>query len=685
MKPPSTRETWLPALSLAALTLALYAASLPAPFVWDDEDTILRNPAIRSAWPPWSHLRESPQPGHPLLNRPLVSLSFAANHAVGGLDVRGYRAVNVALHAVSVLLLLGIARRTLERLPRESRLFQRRRQAAWLLAALWAVHPLCTEAVVYITQRTTLMAGCFLLLSLYACTRYWSSDGRRRIWLAAAVAAGAAGMASKETMVAAPVVVFLYDWAFVSGSAGRALRGHGRLHGLLASTWGILVALLVTGGSREGNAGFDVALTPWDYLTIQADVVAHYLRMALWPEGLMLSWHRTLPESPAEYLPAGLLLLALLAAGSWALRARPRVGFLVLAFFVLLAPTSSLLPIATELAAERRMYLALIPVLALGVSAWLALWPTAGWLAEVAPGLILLVPLAAAAAATHARIGVWQSAQSVWADNVRRDPGNLRARNNLGQAALAAGDLARAEEQLLAALELRPDYAIARHNLALVRREQGRLDEAQELLARAVVDSPGQAESVLLLASVACQRERCDEALEPLARAARLLPGDPAPRVALARVYRQQGRPLDAERRLREALAVDPGHGTAYAELADLLVEQGLVEEAVAVLRLYAASAPLEARAHRRLGALLAASGRLDEGILHLRRATVLAPGDALAHHNLGVALVEKRCFVEATRALALAVRLDPTRSESLSALAQAQRAAERGEDAHAC
>ena len=121
--------------------------------------------------------------------------------------------------------------------------------SGWLslaIALLWALHPLQTEAVIYTTQRTELMVAFFYLTTLYCSLRYWATSelrSQRLVYLSLAVLACLAGMASKEVMVSAPLIVFLFDRTFIAGSAANALRRSWPLYVGLCSTWLLLLAL----------------------------------------------------------------------------------------------------------------------------------------------------------------------------------------------------------------------------------------------------------------------------------------------------------------------------------------------------------------------------------------------------------------------------------------------------------
>src|SRR5688572_15912022 len=162
---PWPQAAWLlMAATLAALAFAVYQGSLDVPFLWDDEIAIVENPRLRTLWPfgDAGYAVQSPESG-----RPVVRFTLALNHALGGLAVRGYHLFNLAVHVGAALLLFAIVRRTLARFPRW------REAAPWLAfltAAVWLVHPLQSEAVTYVIQRTELVMGFFSLATLLAAT-----------------------------------------------------------------------------------------------------------------------------------------------------------------------------------------------------------------------------------------------------------------------------------------------------------------------------------------------------------------------------------------------------------------------------------------------------------------------------------------------------------------------------------
>jgi len=156
-------------------------------------------------------------------------------------------------------------------------------------------------------------------------------------------------------MVVAPLIVVLYDWAFGFDSFAAALRARGSLYAGLASTWAILAIELWS--TPRATIGASATVGTWTYLINQADVVGRYLWLSIWPNALVLDYGLPRPLALPDVLPGALAIVALLAAAGVALLRSRAIGFLAVWFFLTLAPTSSVIPITSEVGAERRMYL----------------------------------------------------------------------------------------------------------------------------------------------------------------------------------------------------------------------------------------------------------------------------------------------------------------------------------------
>ena len=255
--------------------------------------------------------------------------------------------------------------------------------------------------------------------------------GRGRLWYAAAVGACALGMASKEVMVSAPLVVLLYDRLFISGSFRESLRRRWGWYLALAATWAILGLLVYLSLGRSGTAGFERG---HDRLGIRPDAVRlhHPLPAAgvlAKPAGAGL-WNRHRQQA-AEIVPYAIGVGLLLAATAAALALRPKWGFLGVWFFAILAPSSSLVPLVGQTEAEHRMYLPLAAVVTLVVlAAYAALERLGRRSAKAGTAVAVVLVLVVAAAlgwGTYQRNEDYQSVLAIWNDTALKCPLNWRA------------------------------------------------------------------------------------------------------------------------------------------------------------------------------------------------------------------------------------------------------------------
>jgi len=183
-------------------------------------------------------------------------------------------------------------------------------------------------------------------------------------------------MACKESMVTAPVMVALYDRAFVFGSLKEAFARRWRLYAGLGATWVVLVLLLL-GGARNHSAGFSAGVGVWTYLLNQTVMIVRYLYLTVWPWSLVSIYGWPASLTLADALPQAAAVCALLAATVVAMFRWPSLGFAGCWFFLTLAPTSSVVPIATEVGAERRMYLPLVALITFAVVGSAVVWDLA--------------------------------------------------------------------------------------------------------------------------------------------------------------------------------------------------------------------------------------------------------------------------------------------------------------------
>lgn len=440
-------------LWLAMLATAAYLTSFVGTFQFDDWAVIVDEERVHSlaAW--WASM-----PGI----RPVLKLSYALNWQ-SGLGLAGFHAVNLAIHLANTLLTCALLGRLAAPPP-----------AAFVAALVFALHPVQTEAVTYVSGRSASLAAAFALASLLA----WQAArdpalgvSRRALAWVASLALFLLALGTRETVFVVPAALVLLALC----DAQRPARWRAALlaalpHGL------VLIA-----------AGLAAATLPRYWMLLESSFTARDLGVNLFTQlhaiayligQLLMPWRLNAdPVLPlvTAWTPATMALaLAYASAISFALgslRRRPAISLGILWFFLWLAPTNSLLP-RLDLVNDRQLYVAIIG------PAWL-IGCAAAWLMERARAVHRMAArgLAVAAIALLACLGtlttqrnlVYASEIAFWSDVAAKSPTNARAAGNLGYALALAGRTAEAEAELRRALALDPQYTRAAINLLLLK------------------------------------------------------------------------------------------------------------------------------------------------------------------------------------------------------------------------
>ncbi|MDP7162109.1 MAG: tetratricopeptide repeat protein, partial [Phycisphaerae bacterium] len=337
-------------------------------------------------------------------------------------------------------------------------------------ALIWTVHPLQTEAVTYVIQRTESLMGLFYLLTLYCVIRA-AAASRPLWWYVAATAACALGVGCKEAMVTAPLVVLVYDRLFLTRSFKEVLRRRWPLYVGLAATWAILAALVLPlSGRAIDHAGLEYWQATRSYALTQIVAVVRYLGLCFWPRALVMDYGHLLAAEAALSIPHAIILVMLLAAAVAVFFYRPRLGFLGVWFFAILAPSSSIVPLVLQPIAEKRMYLPLAAVV-VGVVICAYILVRRLWDKSPAPGRLqkahaTLLGAALTAAVvlllgflTVRRNNDYRSPLAIWQDTARKQPNNSRAWGGCATANLNKGNYNQAISHYDRAIELDPTDA----------------------------------------------------------------------------------------------------------------------------------------------------------------------------------------------------------------------------------
>jgi protein O-mannosyl-transferase len=723
---------WIVATVLALSIGIVYGRALNVPFIYDDHATIIENKSITNLRPLLGTSAEpgplSPPPDLPTSGRPLVNLSFAINYAFGGLNPLGYHLVNIVIHFLASLLIWAIVRRTLV-LPYFGDRFAA--SAGWLAfatATLWALHPLQTEAVIYATQRTELMMAVFYLAAFYCSLRYWltfplaggpvPSDGvsstragrrkkseassaatsYRTMWLTLAILACLAGMASKEVMVSAPLMVLLFDRTFISGSLLTALRRFWSLYAGLAATWILLLILMVNAPHGE-TAGFALRIPMYAWWLTQAKVLLMYLKLAVWPWPLLIYYELPLLDNFAAawiyVLPVLLLGVAtlILLWKNWPL------GYLASWVFAILAPTL-VVPIVTEVAAERRMYLPLVAIVVfVVVGAWLLaekvrqssrgpaakVSPTTKGQGEsvamriVLPAFVLAI-LFALVDVKH--LAAYRDEKILWREVIQRQPDNVVAHNNLSAMLLHAGMLPEAVTATQELLALKPDQPVTLNNLGVALTEMGRSSEAVEPLRRAVQLKPEYADGHNNLGLALTNIGRHQEAIAEFEKTLALRPDHGNAQLNMGIALTNIGRYPEAIEQFERVLRVRPGLVKARINLGVASSLSGKNPQAIEQFQLALQADPDNVDAHNNVGLLLAAAGQSNEAIAHFEQALRSGVRRSDIHFNLAEAFRHVGRTNDAIAHYQAAMRLKPDDVQAAMNLAQILTEVNRSPDA---
>jgi tetratricopeptide (TPR) repeat protein len=549
-------------LVLGAAVFLVYFPATRGPFIFDDSAAIVDNPSIRQLWPLVGEGKSggplNAPKANPFCGRPLVNLSLAVNYYFDELDPFGYRVVHIVVHLLTSVILWAIVARTLRLEYFQGRFDRVAGPLSFAAALVWALHPVNTESVVYVTQRTELLMGMFYLATFYCSLRYWTTEqmAARASWLVLATVACTLGMVCKETMASAPVMVLLFERTFVAGSFRRVLSRSWPLYVGLALAWAPVIALNYS-GPRTPGVDTEVAVYEWWFT--QAKVLFLYLKLAVWPWPLVIHYEIPYLKTVAEAWP-WLLTTGLLAIGTLVLLwRRSALGFVALWFFAVLSPTL-VIPMIRETAAERRMYVplaAIVPLLI--VSAYVVLQQAWGYGARRAGresnryGPMIVFSAAAIALAavfgymSSRRMVAYQDELSLWQDAVVHQPHNPVVQVNLGRQFAQAGDLPKAIVHFEEAVQVAPDFYQAHYNLARAREQSGRRQEA----------------------------------IEHYRKTLRLRPDEAAAHYNLGRLLEQTGHRQQAVEHYRRAISVQPDFWAAHTNLGILQLNAGDVQGAI--------------------------------------------------------------------------------------------------------
>lgn len=539
-------------LLLTAAVAAVYANSLRNEFLFDDLQVIVEQQMAggHGQFAPLVSLLK----GDPTY-RPIRSASYAFDYTLSGLDPWGYHLSNIAYHALSAIIVLLIAQ-----------ILFTRTVTALFTAILFAVHPIQTEAVTYLSGRRDVLSGLFVLLGFYLFLRYRRTG--RVGYLALVLLVYPLAFFSKESGIVLPLLCVSYDvisririkgpgvgfppvreiWAAARSAVREARLFYVPLI-VLAGGLAFYVLFLVRGTWVRSYYGGSL----WFTGLTMARVFLHYIKLLLFPLTLNADYSYnafpvTMSWADGSAWMAVLVLAALGCGLLSILQFRPLVAFGGIWFFLALLPVAQIIP-HHDMMAEHFLYVPSVGIFLMiaGLLDPLVDRP------QVAPALYAaaLTALLLLSLRTVWRNADWKDDLTLWSKTVRVAPQAARARNNLGAAYLRRGELLRAEQELDVAVQIKPDLAVAHGNLGKIALDRGDVERAERELQTAL----------------------------------RLQGEDVIPRLWLGAVLVRQGRMVEAEQQFRAALVRPPYDAYAHNNLGVLFAKSGRSAEAEAAFQ----------------------------------------------------------------------------------------------------
>ncbi len=551
IKPESRWRLWwlLIAIVVAEAVLQVYGPALRGPFLFDDFSLPFYNPLTRvdeiSAWV------------HGV--RPLLMFSYWVNYRFSGQQTLWYHLFNVLFHTVNAFLVYRIVRRLLQM---AGVIDWRQAMLSGFAGALFLLHPIQTESVAYIAGRSESLSALFFLaaFAIYLYRPAQAIGWGRAVWI---LLLFGAAVCTKEHTATLPAVLLLTDVFWPWEGTLHTIRRNWRLYGPIALAAVLAVGFIGVMLNGASSAGFRLpGITPQRYFLTQCSVIFEYVRLFLFPAGQNLDYD--IPLATARDFRNWIALAGLIALGFLGYRYRrrfplPAYGFFL--FLILLAPTSSIVPIQ-DLMADRRMYLPILGLILAGIGALLQfrMQSRTTWVGALAAVVVV------ASLLTYQRNQLWASESAIWEDTLAKSPRKIRGYQHLVHGYVSEHRCLEAVKRLEGFAKNNPidatlliHWAFAAECLKQPAQAMQKLDQAARMSRDPAV--------LLMIAQHEVRLNSLDSALDVLGAALKLNPALEGAYVLRGDVYAQEGQVLMAIQDYEHALLVNPGNDRARHQL----------------------------------------------------------------------------------------------------------------------
>lgn len=614
---------------LVAITLLAYVPAIQGGFIWDDDDYVTENPTLNS----FEGLRDIwLNPSATVQYYPLVHSSFWIENHLWGLQPMGYHIVNVLLHSINALLLWRMLRLLAVPCP-------------WLIAMIFAVHPVHVESVAWITERKNVLSGMFYLSSALCLWKCWDDESvsatetkRRYLWYGAALLLFIVALLSKTVAATFPAAFLVIVW----WKSGRLTIGDFIKMApffFLGITLGLLTVWLEK--HQVGAQGIDWELSFLDRILIAGRALWFYAGKLVWPVPLIFTYHRWDIDT-AQIWQFVFPVTAIAFAIGLAIKI-PRIGRGPLAAVLFFAGTLfpalgffDVYPMRFSFVADHFQYLASIGVIVLVVVTAKMLLDRMLDDGALVGKMIAGVVIVMLAAITWQQGKIYEGLEVLWRDTIAKNPTSFMAHNNLGALLNKRGDFEEAEDHLLESIELKPGFYESVINLAKAYEGQAKLDDALMLYRQATELNSDELEGWNGMGAIVGMKGELDLAEEYFSKALELDPSRAETHANLATLHAARGDLEKAESGFTEAIALDPTSAEVRRNLAGVLMAQGKTAEASAELKIVLEMEPNNVSALLNLGLIAAGENKFRTAAGYFERITEIDRSNVKAHYNAG-------------------------------------------------
>ena len=566
----------LPLIIIPCWGIAVYINTFHCSFQFDDRVFIIDNIAIRNIANLQSLWNYYPC-------RFITFVSLALNYHFGQLNVFGYHLFNLAIHLSAALLVWWLVHLTLScPVMKNNKITKHAEMIALFSGLVFVSHPLQTEAVTYIWQRSTSMAAMFYLASLCLYVksrllRHSQREGSETIFYAGSLLAAISAMFTKENAITLPLVILLYEnfFLFKKGVRG-SLKCPQAAIPFLCTLLIIPLTMIFNTGTAPKEA---VNIPPFDYLMTQFRVMLTYIRLLIVPINQNLDYDYPIVKNIFE--PPVLLSISCLGLIVWSAKrlfANYRlISFSICWFFLTLLPESSLLPLQ-DVIFEHRLYL---PMAGFSIFLAASFYYLLGKnnLKTMIKALIIII--AGYSILTYQRNKIWGDDLNLWNDVIQKSPHKARPYNNRGNIYTRQGKLDLALSDYNKALELDPDYADAYNDRGSIYGKQGDLNLAMSNFNKAIQLDPDYADAYNNRGDVFGKQRDYASAMNDYNKVLELLPDDAEAHYNRGVIYDGQGDSIRAMSDYTQAIKINPDIAEAYIYRGAIYAKEGNAKQAL--------------------------------------------------------------------------------------------------------